>query len=53
MWMMPYSHRSTFKGSPHHRVCPHRKYYTLHTFEQFGALHMHNLADKHPTRPGF
>ena len=30
----------------------HRHHCTLHTFQQFGALYMHNLDDKHPTRPG-
>ena len=25
----------------------------LQAFEQFGALYMNNLADKHPTRPAF
>ena len=26
---------------------------TLHTFEQFGALYMHNHDDTYPVRPGF
>ena len=26
---------------------------TLHAFEQFGALYMHNHDDKYPARPGF
>ena len=26
---------------------------TLHAFEQFGALYMHNHNDKYPVRPGF
>ena len=31
----------------------HRQHCTLHTFEQFGALYMHNHDDKYPSRPGF
>ena len=31
----------------------HRQHYTLHSFEQFGALYMHKHDDKYPTRPGF
>ena len=31
----------------------HRQHCSLHTFEQFGALHMHNHDDNYPTRPGF
>ena len=31
----------------------HRQHCTLHAFEQFGALYMHNRNDKHPTQPGF
>ena len=31
----------------------HRQRCTLHTFEQFGTLYMHNHDDKYPTRPGF
>ena len=31
----------------------HRQHSTLQGFEQFGALYMHNLDDKYPTRPGF
>ena len=31
----------------------HRLHCTLHTFEQFGALYMHNHDDKYPARPGF
>ena len=31
----------------------HRQHYTLQAFEQFGAFYMHNLDDKHPTRPEF
>ena len=31
----------------------HREHCTLHTFEQFGALYMHNHDDKYPPRPGF
>ena len=26
--------------------------YTLHAFEQFGALYMQNHDDKYPARPG-
>ena len=31
----------------------HRQHCTLQAFEQFGALYMYNLDDKHPTRPEF
>ena len=31
----------------------HRQHCTLHAFEQFGTLHMHNHDDKYPARPGF
>ena len=31
----------------------HRQHCTLHAFEQFGALSMHNHDDKYPSRPGF
>ena len=31
----------------------HRQHFTLHAFEQFGALYMHNHDDKYPYRPGF
>ena len=31
----------------------HRQHCTLHAFEQFGALYMHNHDDKYPSRPGF
>ena len=31
----------------------HRQHRTLHAFEQFGALYMHNHDDKYPSRPGF
>ena len=31
----------------------HRQYCTLHTFEQFGALYMHNHDNKYPARAGF
>ena len=31
----------------------HRQHCTLQTFEQFGALNMHNHDDKYPARPGF
>ena len=30
-----------------------RQHRTLHAFEQFGALYMHNHDDKYPSRPGF
>ena len=36
-----------FKGSLYHR-----QHCTLQAFEQFGALYMHNHADKYPTRLG-
>ena len=29
----------------------HRQHGTLHAFEQFGALYMHNHDDKYPDRP--
>ena len=31
----------------------HRQHCTLHAFEQFGALYMHNHEDKYPARPRF
>ena len=31
----------------------HRQHRTLHAFEQFGALYMHNHDDKYPSRLGF
>ena len=31
----------------------HRQHCTLHTFEQFEALYMHNHDDKYLSRPGF
>ena len=31
----------------------HRQHCTLHAFEQFGALYMHNHDDKYPSRPRF
>ena len=31
----------------------HGQHCTLHAFEQFGALYMHNQDDKYPSRPGF
>ena len=31
----------------------HGQHCTLHSFEHFGALHMHNHDDKYPPRPGF
>ena len=31
----------------------HRQKYTLHAFEQFGTLLMHNFDAKHPTQSGF
>ena len=30
----------------------HMQHCTLHAFEQFGALYMHNHDDKYPSRPG-
>ena len=31
----------------------HSQHYTLQSFEQFGALYMHNHDEKYPSRPGF
>ena len=31
----------------------HRQHCTLHAFEQFETLYMHNHDDKYPSRPGF
>ena len=31
----------------------HRQHCTLHAFEQFGALYMHNHDEKYTSRPGF
>ena len=48
--LCPHSYRMTsrvlYSGQCHVQHC------TLHTFEQFGALYMHNLDDKYPTRSG-
>ena len=56
------------EGSSKPRLCPllfrmtsmvlhsaqyHKQHSTLHTFEQFGALYMHNYDDKYLSRPGF
>ena len=30
-----------------------RQHCTLHAFEQFGTLYMHNHKNKYPSRPGF
>ena len=58
----------TTEGSPKPGLCPtliwndfkglysvqyHRQHCTLHAFEQFGALYMHNHDDKYPSRSGF
>ena len=57
-WTLPYTYRiqslstSRFLYGTH----DHRQHCTPQTFEQFGALYMHNPpppADKHPTWPGF
>ena len=48
---MPHSYRITSRVL-YSAQC-HRHHYTLHAFEQFGALYRHNLDDQHPTRPGF
>ena len=48
---MPYSYQMAswfLYSAPYHR-----QYCTLHSFEQFGALYMRNLDDKHLMRPGF
>ena len=31
----------------------YRQHCTLHSFEKFGALYMHNQDDKYPARPEF
>ena len=36
-----------------HSAQYHRQHCTLHGFEQFAALYMHNRDDKYPARPGF
>ena len=36
-----------------HSAQYHRQHYTLHAFEQFGALHMHSHDDKYSSRPGY
>ena len=52
------------EGSPKPGLCPTlqgffivhstiMQHCTLHAFEQFGALYMHNHDDKYPTRPEF
>ena len=48
---MPYSYLMTSRNLFSAQY--HRQHYTLQLFEQFGALYMHNLDDKHPTQPGF
>ena len=49
-----YSYRMTARAlhSAQYTVY-HRQHYTLQPFEQFRALYIHKLDDKHPTRPVF
>ena len=49
---MPYSYSNDFEGF-FYSAQYHKQHCTLHAFEQFGALYMHNQDDKSPTRPGF
>ena len=46
-----YSYRMTSRVL--HSAHYHRHHCTHQAFEEFGALYMQNLDDKHPTRPGF
>ena len=48
---MPYSYRLTLTVL--YSTQYHRQHSTLQAFEQFGALYMHNLDDRYPTRPIF
>ena len=50
---MPYSHRMMSRVSYHFIVYNTIDNCTCQAFEQFGALYMHNLDNKYPTRPGF
>ena len=36
-----------------HSAQYHRKHYALSSFEQFGAMYMHNFDDKYLVQPGF
>ena len=48
---IPYSYR--IASRVFYSAQSHRHKCTLQAFEQFGALYMCNLDDKHPNRPGF
>ena len=48
---MPYSYRMTSRVL--HCAQYHIQHCTPHTFEQFGALYLHNLDDKHPPWPRY
>ena len=47
---MLYSYRNTWRVTVLDSAQYHRQHCILHAFEQFGALHIYNLDDKHPTR---
>ena len=47
---MPHSYRMTPRVL---YSAQYRQHCTLQAFEQFGALYVHNLDDKHQTRSGF
>ena len=42
-----------FFSRVHYCALYHKQHRTLQAFEHFGAVLMHNLDDKYPTRPGF
>ena len=48
---MPYSYQMTSRFL--YSAQNHRQYRTLNAYDQFGALYMHNINYKYPTRPGF
>ena len=50
---MPHSYRMTSMVLHSAQCAYHTQHYTLQAFEQFGALYMNNLDNKHPTRTGF
>ena len=48
---MPYSYQMTSRVLCNAQY--HKQHYTLHAFEQFGALHINNIDNKHPIWSGF
>ena len=47
---MPYSYRMPLRVL--HSAQYHQQHCTLQAFEKFGTRYMHNIDDKHLTRPG-